>query len=334
MSERIKFGILGAGMISSFHADAIKSIEGAELVGVFDPKAENAADFSEKYDIKAYGTYEEMLSDDNIDAVCICTPSGFHMSGAIEALNHGKHVALEKPMALTSEDADKIAVAREKSGKLLTVISQLRFSDDIMKVKKLVEEGAFGTISFCDLYMKYWRSPEYFAGSTWKGTKAMDGGGALMNQGIHGVDLLLFIAGNAKLVHGKIKTMFHEIEVEDTAAALLEFENGAMGVIEASTCSFPGFERKIEIIGSTGSVIIKENDIEKMVLNGEVVIDNTNAAAQSGTASNPSAMGYEMHARQLSNFISAIKGEEKLLIDEFEGKKAVKLIEDIYNYEN
>ncbi len=331
MSKTINFGILGGGAIATFHADAIKNLDNANLVGLFDPNPENAKVFSEKYGIKAYESYEDMLSDPGIDAVCICTPSGFHAENALAALESSKHVVLEKPMAFTAEESDRIIEACEKSNCILTVISQFRFSDDIRYVKKLVDENAFGTISFCDLYMKYWRSEEYYSSSPWKGTIAMDGGGALMNQGIHGVDIVLYIMGDAKLLHGKVKTMYHDIETEDTALALLEFKNGAMGVIEGSTCSFPGYERRIEIMGSTGSVIIKENRIEKLVLNGETVIERTDEHDVK-SASDPMAMSNIPHKKQISNFIGAINGTEKLFIDANEGKKAVSLIEKIYNF--
>ena len=332
MAKKINFGILGGGAIAAFHADAINELDDANLVGLFDPNPENSKAFSEKYGIKAYASYSGMLEDSGIDAVCICTPSSFHAEGAINALEHSKHVVLEKPMAFTAEEADKIIEACEKSNCILTVISQRRFSDDIRYVKKLVEENAFGTISFCDLYLKYWRKEDYYSSSPWKGTLAMDGGGALMNQGIHGVDIVLYIMGEAKLLHGKVKTMYHKIETEDTAIALLEFKNGAMGVIEGSTCSFPGYARRIEIMGSTGSVIIRENSIEKLVLNGETVIVRTNESHSDATASDPLAMSNKLHKMQISNFIGAINGTEELLIDAKEGKKAVSLIEKIYNF--
>ena len=151
-----------------------------------------------------------------------------------------------------------------------------------------------------------------------------------MNQGIHGVDLLLYLAGNATVVSSKNKTMFHDIEVEDASVSLLEFENGAMGVIEASTCAYPGFERKIEIVGTNGSVVLKEDKIEKLVIGEETLIDGIEEQV-AGTASNPTAMGCELHALQISNFIAAVLGKEKLLIDPSEGSRAVKLIEEIYS---
>ena len=330
MSQKLKFAIAGCGMIAGFHADAIRSLPNAELVGAVDYNAEKAKEFCEKYGIYAYSSYDEVLADGDVDAVCICTPSGFHAEQAIKALQSKKHVVIEKPMALNTADSDKIIAECEKSGCMLTVISQLRFNEDVQKIKKLVEENAFGGITFCDLYMKYWRDPEYYANGGWKGTTLLDGGGALMNQGIHGIDLLQYIVGEAKLLHGKIKTAFHNIEVEDVAVATVEFKNGALGVIEGSTCCYPGFERKIEILGSNGCAILREGIIEKLIVNGETIVEKVESDNNVNTASDPSAMSFGLHAMQIDNFIKAVNGEEKLLIDAKEGRKAVRLIEEIY----
>ncbi len=328
----LKFGIVGTGVVAGFHANAIKSLENAKLYGVYDNVSERAMSFAQKHNIKAYKSYEDMLADSAIDAVCICTPSSFHKEQAIMALKHNKNVVVEKPMAFTYEECRQIDEECKKSGCVLTVISQFRFSEDVKKVKKLVSSNAFGKLVFCDLYMKYWRSPEYYNSSNWKGKKALEGGGALMNQGIHGVDLLTYIAGDAKVINAKTKTAFHNIEVEDAALAVLEFENGAMGVIEASTCAYPGFERRLEIVGTKGSVVLKENTIETLVIDGENITTKKGAGEVIGTASDPSAMSYKFHAEQIQNFINAVNGKEKLLIDAIDGARAVKIIEDIYRY--
>lgn len=317
-------------MIAGFHADAIRSLPNAELIGAVDYSLERAEKFGKKYDIKAYVSYDEVLADGDVDAVCICTPSGFHAEQAIKALQNKKHVVIEKPMALNTADSDRIIAECEKNGCILTVISQLRFNDDVQKIKKLIEDNSFGDLVFCDLYMKYWRDPEYYANGGWKGTIALDGGGALMNQGIHGIDLIQYIVGVAKLLHGKTKTAFHNIEVEDVAVATVEFPNGALGVIEGSTCCYPGFERKIEILGTNGCAILREGVIEKLIINGETIIEKAEIDNTVNTASNPAAMSYKLHAMQIDNFIRAVNGEEKLLIDAKEGRKAVRLIEEIY----
>ena len=329
MKKVINFGILGCGGIADFHADAIGTIENAELIGAADNMIEYATKFAEKRNIKAYQSYEEMLADENIDAVCICTPSGFHAENAIAALNAKKHVVLEKPMAISSEDGKRIIEVCQKSGCVLTIISQIRFSEDIRRVKELVSENAFGKIVFADLYMKYWRSPEYYSSSNWKGTKKFDGGGALMNQGIHGIDILLYIMGDAKVIASRTKTAHHNIEVEDLAIAMLEFESGAVGTIEGSTCAYPGFEKKIEIMGTEGCAILVENKLDKLIVKGETLIEN-GAAGALNTASDPLAMSSELHALQIQNFVNTIYGEESIFVDCYDGLKAVNLIEEIY----
>lgn len=332
MAEKtIRFGILGCGAIARFHADAIARLDGASLVGVADAFIEGAMRFAQEYQVKAYADYKEMLSDESIDAVCICTPSGFHAENAIEALRAHKHVVLEKPMAFSKTEARQIEAEVEKSGCVLTVICQLRFSDDIRQVKQLITDNALGKLVFCDLYMKYWRDEAYYASSNWKGTRQFDGGGALMNQGIHGIDLLMYLVGGAKVVYAKNCTRLHDIEVEDVSIAMLEFNNGAMGVIEGSTCVSPGFERRLEINGTKGSVILVENQIQKLIINGETLIDRQGGPVN-GAASNPMAFACDLHAVQLSNFIDAIRGNGELLITAAEGARAVGLIEEIYQF--
>ena len=328
---RLRFGLLGCGMIARFHADALLRIENAVLVGVADVSASFAADFADQYGIVAYADYEAMLADPNIDAVCICTPSGLHKENALQALRAGKHVVLEKPMAFTAAEAAELEKAAEESGCVLTVVSQLRYSKDICRVKALMEENAFGAPVLCDLYMKYWRDPAYYAESPWKGTRRFDGGGALMNQGIHGVDILLYLMGGAKVLCARNRTCFHDIEVEDASVSMLEFENGAMGVIEATTCACPGFARRLEITGTEGSVVLVENRIEKLLLGGKTVVDGT-SEKRPDTAADPAAMDCCFHRAQLANFVAAVLGDEPLAVTAADGSRAVALIEEIYRF--
>ena len=331
-TNKLNFVVIGTGMISSTHADAIENIDRANLLGVFDKSTDRAEEFAKKYSIKAYDSYEAVLSDSSVDAVCLCTPSGFHAQQARDALENGKNVVVEKPLALAKEDCDRVIETVKKTGKTLTVICQLRFSEDVQTLKKLYDENAFGTVSLCDLYMKYWREPSYYSDSVWRGTKALDGGGALMNQGIHGVDLLLYITGGANLVSARAKAAFHDIEVEDTGVALLEYGNGAFGVIEGSTCAYPGFARSLEIHGSNGCAILKDGILEKLIVNGEDLTPDNSDKAKPASASSPAITDFALHKKQLENFIGAINGEEELLIDAYEGRKAVALITDIYKY--
>jgi predicted dehydrogenase len=328
--KKTNFAIIGCGMIANTHASALTHSEQVDLVGAWDLDPSRCETFCKKYDILAYSSIDDLLNDKTIDAVCICTPSLAHKEQAILALSHNKHVVLEKPMALTSEDAKEICEAAEKANKLLTVIFQSRFSKDIMYVKKLISENAFGKLCMCDLYMKYYRDPSYYSMSSWRGTIKYDGGGALMNQGIHGIDLLHFLVGDGKLLSGRVKTLVHDIEVEDSAIATIEYDCGAIGVIEASTCSSPGFRRKIEINGDKGYVIISDLDIERLYLNGEMIISN-NITPHPATAASPTLESFEPHQKQIENFVAAINGKEELNVTSYDGYYAVKLIESIYS---
>ncbi len=327
----IKFGIVGLGVISNTHIQALKEIEGVTVRGVFDRSQQRMIEVARETGARTYASYEELLADGEIDAVCICTPSGLHAKQAIQALQSGKHVVLEKPMALTSADAEEICREAENSDRLITVIFQSRFHRDVRRVKKLIEDGALGRLTLCDLYMKFWRDPSYYASGAWRGTWQMDGGGALMNQGIHGVDLIRYLVGDATVLKGRTKTLVHDIEVEDSAVALLEYSSGALGVIEASTAAYPGFSRRIEIHGSKGYATIVDMTIEKLCVDGEMLVDRV-VAPDVGLISDPTRMNHEGHLLQLRNFVSAIKGEESLLVTDRDGYEAVRLIEEIYRF--
>lgn len=325
----LKFGILGCGTIGDVHARALKEADGAELVAFCDVNEDRVKEYSSKYGVKAYSDYNEMLSDPEIDAVAICTPSGMHAEQSISALKADKHVLVEKPMALTAKDARAVCEEAKRSKGILSVIFQMRYTDDIRYLKKTIEDGKLGQLTFCDLYMKYWREDSYYSASPWRGTFAMDGGGALMNQGIHGIDIMHYICGAPKLIGAKVKTLVHKIETEDTAAAVVEYASGALGVIEASTSSNPGFDRKIEIHGSRGYATIIDADIEKLYIDGKLVIDRKVTAAV-GTASDPTKMSHEKHLLQYNNFIGAVHGEEELVSTAEDGLSAVEFIEQIY----
>ena len=327
MNKTLKFGILGAGMAANLHATALKDVECAELVGIADASTKRAEEFADKYGVRAFSSFDEMLKGD-LDAICICTPSYYHADNAIAAMRAGKHVIIEKPMALSVEDADRIIAVSRETGRLVSVVSQFRFSENFTRLKSAIDNGEFGKISLCTLTMKYYRSEEYYSSSDWKGTLKYDGGGALMNQGIHGVDLVQYLMGGVKRASGRVATLYHNIETEDTAVASVEFENGALGVIVGSTCATPGFARTIEINGDRGYAIFKENSFEKFVIDGKEI--EVQAKVSINSASDPAALDIGMHTRQLTNFVRAIFGEEKLLIDGDEGKKAVKIITDIY----
>jgi len=321
------FGIIGCGMIAGTHCDAISHLTSSTLVGVYDFNSEAGHKFALERNTRFFNTVEEMLKCSEVDIVCICTPSGLHAKYAIQSLMAGKNVVVEKPMALTTEDCDKIIEAEKESGKVCAVISQLRFSDMSGKVRSALESGELGKIAEVGLHMKYHRDSAYYDTSPWKGTWAMDGGGALMNQGIHGVDLLISFLGMPKSVFAFCKTMHHNIEVEDTAVAVLEFENGPIGIIEATTSITPGNPRRLEISGTEGSIIIEENTIKSWDTPKEKYTGETNNFT---SYNDPSVNSYMGHLMEFEDVIAAIESGTKPLVNTAEGKKSVQLIRAIY----
>ena len=327
--KKIKFGVLGCGNIGRVHIRAIDELEDGELIAVCDNDGGRVKKIAEEYGTKAYTSYEEMLLDGDIDAIAICTPSGMHKEQATRALLADKHIILEKPMALTAADAEELCRRAEKSNKLLSVVFQMRFSKDIQFVKRLIEEGSLGRLVLCNLSMKYWRDKSYFEASPWRGTVAMDGGGALMNQGIHGIDIMHYLLGVPRVLSSRVKTLVHTIEVEDTALALLEYPSGAIGTVEAATSITPGFGRRIEIHGTRGYAVISDLHIEKLYIDGKMLVDRE-VAVSLGSASDPTKMQHASHLQQYKNFVGAINGEEELVSTAHDGLAAIKTIERIY----
>ena len=323
MGKKYGFGIIGCGIISKWHADAIMSIEDAVLVGATDNKKENADEFAKNYSCKFFSSIDEMLACDEIDIVCICTPSGLHAPMAIKVANSGKHFVLEKPMAITKEQLKDIIDACEKNGVKGAVVSQLRFTQAVQTVKKAIENGELGDIVVADVYMKYFRSAEYYKSAGWRGTWEMDGGGALMNQGIHGIDMLLYLAGPAKSVMGMCRTLARDIEVEDTANILVQFESGAIGVIQGTTSVDPGYPMRIEISGTRGTVVIDDGNITRWDVDGKKLEEDKNKQdSKIETTDN--------HALQIQDLINAIKEDRRPLVDIYEGKRPVDVILGAY----
>ena len=332
MAKIIKFGIIGCGVISNWHAQAIAEIDGAELVGVTDVYEPARTAFAEKYSVKAYDSVEALLADPEIDAVSICTPSGLHAPLAISCANAGKSVVVEKPMALTKKEIDDILEACEKNHVKMSVISQLRFSKPVQALKKAVDDGVLGKIMVADLSMKFYRSQEYYDKGGWRGTWKMDGGGALMNQGIHGIDILQYVMGPVKSVSAFARTLTRKIEVEDTAVAILEFANGALGQIVATTSVFPGSLRRLEVCGDKGTIEMLEDSIVCWEAEGsqppaDIHIGREN---DNDTSSDPTNFSIQGHIRQLSDIVDAIREDRLPIVNQFDGKKPVEIILAIY----
>lgn len=331
------FGIIGCGMISKFHARAIADIEDARLVACFDLAAERADALATEFGGQGYSDLSQMLANPEVDVVTICSPSGAHMEPCIQAAQAGKHVIVEKPLDVTVERCDAMIAACDQAGVKLATIFPSRFHESSKLMKNAVESGRFGKLALGDAYVKWYRTQEYYDSGAWRGTWKLDGGGALMNQAIHSVDLLLWLMGPAVQVMAHTATVAHErIEVEDVCTATIKFANGALGVIEATTAGYPGSLKKIELSGSKGTAILEEEDIIKWEFEDSAPEDDQlrremqGRTKTGGGAADPAAIGHHAHAELFRDFLVALKEDRPPVIDGLEGRKSVELILAIY----
>ncbi|MDD4396867.1 MAG: Gfo/Idh/MocA family oxidoreductase [Sphaerochaetaceae bacterium] len=332
------FGIIGLGMISSFHAKAIASLDDAYLVAGFDMVPGKAESFcKDKSGVKPYDRLEDFLANPEIDVVTVTTPSGAHLEVALQAINAHKNVIIEKPMEITPERIDQLITAAKANHVMLAGVFQSRYMEASNLVKKAIEEGRFGQLTLCNAQVKWYRSQEYYDSVGWRGTWKLDGGGALMNQSIHAIDLLQWFGGPVSEISGVTGLLGHKnIEVEDTAAAVLKFQNGAIGVIEGSTAVYPGFLKKIEICGTKGSAVLEEESLTLWKFDEERPEDEKirqefmDKNSSKGGSSDPAAINFVGHARCFEDVIHAIKTGTLPKVTGEEARKSVKIICSIY----
>ena len=332
----IGFGLVGVGVIAEFYARAIAEINGAKLIGVATRNSENAQRFTERHGVPFHTTdVEQLVSRHDVHIVCITTPSGAHLDPALLAIRAGKHVVVEKPVEITVERVRMIVSAAFSRGVIVAPIFQARFGSGAQTVKSAVTAGRFGRLVLASVYVKWSRSAEYYNG--WKGTLELDGGGALMNQSIHGIDLLQWIVGMPSEVFAWSGRRVHTgIEAEDTAVAVIRFADGTMGAIEGTTAAWPGWSRRLEICGELGSVVLEDDAIVRWDFRQSVDGDDkirstqTDATMKSG-ASSPTAMSHAGHLKQLQDVVDAVRQKRLPAIDANEAVKAVAIIRAIYD---
>ncbi|MEY3459598.1 MAG: 1,5-anhydro-D-fructose reductase [Planctomycetota bacterium] len=331
------FGIIGTGMIAHFHAKAIQAMPGAHVAACFNQSRDKATKFAAEYNCRACDSLEVLLADPDVQIVTICTPSGAHREPALAAAAAGKHVVVEKPLEITLERCDDIIRACERAGVKLCTIFPSRFSPANLALKNAIDSGRFGRLTLGDTYVKWWRTQEYYDGGGWRGTWALDGGGAFMNQAIHNVDLLSWLMGDVAEVAGFTQTLAHErIEVEDVGVACLKFRNGAVGVMEASTAAWPGLLKRTEIHGSRGTVIVEQDAIlkwefaEPLPEDQELIQRLSGSNTTTGGAADPKAISFVGHQLQLQDFVDAINERRAPRVDGAEGRKSVEIILALY----
>lgn len=327
----VRVGILGGGGISETHARAAREIPGVEITAVYGQNTDRAARLAEQHGAEAYRDLDKFFRRGGMDVVLIGSPSGVHAEQGIQAAKHGLHVLVEKPLDVNTERCDRLIQACESAGVKLGVFFQGRTAPEIAWLKRQVDGGALGEVFLATGQVKWYRPPEYYAGSRWRGTWALDGGGALMNQGIHTLDLLLWFLGDVERVSARTRTALHPIEVEDTVVALLEFESGAVATLEASTAAYPGFPRRIELSGSRGTVVVEHDRVVSADLQ-EAPAEPLPGEAADSNASASSAVVSDVrgHRKVLEDFLSAIKTGARPMCDGREGRRSVAVVEAIY----
>lgn len=310
----IRFGILGCGNIAATHADALKTLDNAELVAVYDVDPARMQAVAEKYGMPAADSQDDLFA--RCDAAIIALPSALHAPATIAAAGAGKHVLTEKPLDIALAPATDMVEACEAASVRLGCISQHRFAPDVIAAKNAVDSGELGPVHLADAAVKWFRSQGYYDSAGWRGTWAVDGGGCLMNQGVHTIDVVQWIMGGAKSVQARTRTATHEIEVEDTAVALVEYRNGALGTIVGSTSAYPGFAERFEIHGLRGSIVVEG---DRMLMRETADPDDLPAFGGSQALSGLVHIGEEprwdrLHRAQIEDFAAAIEeGREPAL---------------------
>jgi UDP-N-acetyl-2-amino-2-deoxyglucuronate dehydrogenase len=328
---KIHVGLIGAGNISDTHARAALAIPGVIVAAVFGENQEKTAALASRYGAKACTSLDALVSHKPLDLVMIGSPSSLHAAQGIAAAREGLHVLVEKPIDTELPACDALIAASRKAGVQLGVIFQDRFKPDLARLKEVIEAGDLGRPLLVNAALPWYRPPEYFSDSRWRGTTALDGGGALMNQGIHTVDLLLWLFGDVQKVHARTATLLHKIEVEDTALAMLEFTNGALGTILATTAAYPGHARRILITGSEGSAAVEGDALVSFdVRSKPSPILRTSQGSAGTSASSPVVGDASAHQRVLEDFLEAIRSGGRPRCDGPDGRRSLALVLAVY----
>ncbi len=340
----VRFAIIGCGTIAPTHAEAIRALEaqGADvsLVAVCDTVPDRAEKLAQAFGVaKVYDAEADVFAAPDIDAVCVCTPSGLHMTTAIAAMNAGKHVLSEKPMDVSLAVCDRAIAVSDATGRVLSVVSQHRFDPATVAAKAAIDSGALGKIVLANAAVPWFRTQNYYDSGDWRGTWAMDGGGATINQGVHTVDVLLHLAGNVETVSTfyTVGAAHERVEVEDVLTASFRFQSGAIGTFYATTAAYPGFPARIEIFGTEGTAIIEGDALKVLHTKGggktttQTSATHAQLVAQGGTAAaRAEAVWGDSHRTQIMDFLQAIRTGAMPQISGIEGRRPLYLIDAMY----
>jgi UDP-N-acetyl-2-amino-2-deoxyglucuronate dehydrogenase len=350
----LTFALVGCGSIAPTQAKALAALPGdARLTHCCDLNSGLAEKFAAEFGLQV-ATFDAILADPSIDAVTFCTPSGLHAALGARALAAGKHVVIEKPMEITPAACEPLLAAQRASGRKLAIISQHRFDPASQKIRASLDRGELGKLILTEARIPWYRTQEYYDSGDWRGTWALDGGGCLMNQGVHTVDLMLWFAGPVKTVYAQMRTAGHErIEVEDAVCATLTFANGAIGNLMATTSAYPGMLAYLGLHGTQGSAVIDGDELQLFAIKGQETIrgkssnghalqvatgGTKSATAHASSAPIPAATSAEpgawvwgdAHRAQFADFIRAVRTDGTPLVDGVSGRAAVALINAVY----
>lgn len=337
-SARRSYGvaIVGAGNIAAAHIDAVSRLEEAHLVGIASGTPTSARSLADRHGVRAYASIDDVAADPNVDVVAICTPSGAHLEPATTVMRAGKHVIVEKPLEVTSERIHTLISEAEAAGVTVSTVLMSRFADANAFVKRAVDEGRLGRLVQGDAYVKWFRDQAYYDRDAWRGTVRLDGGGALMNQAIHQLDLLLWIMGPVREVFAYADTLAHErLEVEDTLVAVLRYANGALGQLSAATSLWPGRPKALHVHGVDGGAIVEDDVLVDWRTRAGGDEERSEVLARfggiaTGGYADPMAISFENHRRQYADVLAALDAGRSPSIDGYEGLRSVALIEAVY----
>jgi UDP-N-acetyl-2-amino-2-deoxyglucuronate dehydrogenase len=316
------FGLVGTGVISETYAGALSGLPGATLVAVTDVDSERAAKFAAQHAVADAGTLDQLLARPDVQVVCVCVPSGQHAEIGLAVARAGHHVVVEKPIDISLAPARDLIDGARAAGVSLTVISQQRYNPGVQRAKALIEQGRLGRLVEVSASIAWWRSQAYYDSAGWRGTWAVDGGGAFMNQGVHYADLVCWLCGQPEVLSATCAVVSHQIEVEDVALALLRFGDGALGVLEATTCAYPGYKCVLRVSGTQGTVVLEDGALVSAEL------QDGDASVMTGDVGALRSPG--LHRAQLADVVSAISSGRQPSVSGEDGYRALQFVLDVY----
>jgi UDP-N-acetyl-2-amino-2-deoxyglucuronate dehydrogenase len=332
----MRIGFTGGGGITDTHVRAALAVPGLEVAAIQGSNRQKVDALCSRYGGAPHTDFAAFL-EEPMDLVAIGSPSGLHAEQGLAALRAGRHVLVEKPIDITTSRADALVAAADAAGLMLGVFFQDRGKPEIVRMRQLIEDGVLGKPMLADARVPWYRPPEYYSASRWRGTWTLDGGGALMNQAIHTVDLLLWLLGDVSRVQARTATTLHAIEVEDTGAAILEFASGALGVLTFTTAAFPGYPRRVSVTGSLGTVILEQDAIVALDTkpgSGAATSNESPAPITPTTAgeaaSSPIVSDIGPHRAVIEDFVQAIRDKRRPRCDGREGRRSVAVVEAVY----